>query len=206
LFLAVIVVFSVATVPFHAHDAGPVANRGDIPRIRDLTEQLGVLRGRGTVLFDAGGLYFAEPFTAPVMAGMQRAGVPFVLEEEGLVRQLGERRRFDGQADIRVFVRQGPEALVVPPGVDRVAFRPALDSEELAELVDFEQQLAVWRRQEGPGVQLLPPEAALADLGPLAAAGEVDLTPVLGAGVDRFVELDGRWRNLGLAVFAEPLP
>jgi hypothetical protein len=203
---AAIVVFSVANVPFHAHDAGPVGNRGDMSRIRDLTDQLGALRGRGTVLFDASGLYFAEPFTAPVMAGMQRAGVPFVLDEEGLVRQLGERRRFTGQADLRVFVRQGPEALVVAPGVERVAFRPALDREEFAELAEFERQLAAWLRQEGPDVPLLPLDAGLADLGTLAAGGEVDLTPALGDHVGRFIELDQRWRNLSLAVFAEALP
>jgi hypothetical protein len=204
-FVAVVAVFSVANVPSYAHDAGPVANRSDIPRIRELTDQLGVLRGRGTVLFDASGLYFAEPFTAPVMAGMQRAGVPFVLDEEGLVRQLGERRRSDGSADIRVFVREGPEALVMAPGIERVAFRPALDTAELAELVDFEWRLADWRRNEGPGTDLLAPDVALVDLGPLAAAGEVDLTPALGDEVDRFIDLDLRWRNDGLAVFAEPL-
>jgi hypothetical protein len=204
-FAVVVAVFAVATLPFHAHDAGPVGYRDDIPRIRDLTDQLGVLRGRGTVLFDATGLYFAEPFTAPVMAGMQRAGVPFVLDEEGLVRQLGERRRSDGSADIRVFVREGPDALVVPPGVERVAFRPALDPAEIAELADIEQQLADWRRRDGPGVDRLPPDATLDDLGSLAAAGAIDLAPALGDQVGRFVDLDQRWRGLGVAVFAEPL-
>ncbi|CAN5404748.1 hypothetical protein BH23ACT3_BH23ACT3_19100 [soil metagenome] len=198
-------VFAAATVPFHAPDAGPVGYRGDIPRIRELTAQLDVLSGRGTVLFDATGLYFAEPFTAAVMAGLQRAGVPFVLDEEGLVRQLGERRRSDGSAELRVFVREGSEALVVPSGVERVAFRPALDQTELAELGAFEQRLADWRRTDGPGTDQLPPDATLDDLGSLAAAGGVDLAPALGDEVDRFVHLDQRWRGLGVAVFAEPL-
>jgi hypothetical protein len=204
-FAVVAALFAAATVPLHAHDAGPVGYRGDIPRIRELTGQLDVLRGRGTVLFDATGLYFAEPFTAPVMAGLQRAGVAFVLDEEGLVRQLGERRRFDGSAELRVFVREGPEALTVPPGVERVAFRPALDEAERGELAAFEQRLADWRRTDGPGADRLPPDATLDDLGTLAATGRVDLAPALGTEVDRFVDLDQRWRGLGVAVFAEPL-
>lgn len=119
--------FAVAAVPVHAHEAGPVANRSDIARIQGLVDQLDVLHGRGPILFDASGLYFAEPFTAPVMAALQRHGVPFVLDEEGLVRQMGERRRFDGDAELRMYVRAGREALTVPPGAERVAFQPAPD-------------------------------------------------------------------------------
>ena len=205
-FSVVAVLFAVATVPLHAHDAGPVGFRGDIARIRGLVDQLDALQDRGTVLFDASGLYFAEPFTAPVMAGMQRAGVPFVLDEEGLVRQLGERRRFDGRADLLVYVREGSDALVVPPGAERVAFQPALDDADRSELVGYEQRLTEWRRDGGPGAASLPPDATLDDLGSLAAAGMVDLRPALGDDSERFVELDQRWRGLGVAVFAEPLP
>lgn len=203
---ALAVVGAAATVPFHAHAAGPVGFRDDIPRIRGLVSQLDVLRGRGLVLFDASGLRFAEPFTAPTKAGLQRAGVPFVVDDEGLVRQLGERRRDTGDADLRVYVRDADEALVVPPGTERVAFEPGLGRAERAELDDLEARLAAWLRDDTTGEIELPADATLGDLGTLAEAGEVDLTPALGADAERFVELDQRWRGRGLAVFAEPLP
>lgn len=204
--VAVAMVSAAATVPFHAHDSGPVSLRDDIPRIRGLVAQLDVLRGRGPVLFDASGLYFAEPFTAPVMAGLQRAGVPFLLDEEGLVRQMGERRRDDGSARLRVFVREGREALVPTVGTERIAFQPALDTDEVAEWTALQSRLADWRRESGPGSESLPAEVPLDELGDLAAVGLVDLTGALGADTDRYVELDQRWRGLGVAVFAEPLP
>ena len=203
---ALVVVGALATVPFHAHDAGPVGFRGDIPRIRGLVDQLDVLRGRGVVLFDASGLRFAEPFTAPTKAGLQRAGVPFVVDEEGLVRQMGERRRFTGDADLRVYVRDAEEALVIQPGVERVAFQPGLTPVEREELDGLEGRLASWMRETDPGVIGVPDDATLFDLGPLAAAGSIDLTPALGVDTGRYVDLDARWRGLGLAVFAEPLP
>lgn len=201
----VVVVAALATVPFHAHDAGPVGYRGDIDRIRELVGQLDGLRGRGTVLFDASGLYFAEPFTAPVMAALRREGVPFVLDEEGLVRQMGERRRFDGHADLRVYVREGRAALVTPPGVERVAFRPALTDGERTELEALTEEVAAWRQAGGPGTESVPDDATLDELADLAAAGVIDLTPALGDRTERFVELDRRWHGLALAVFAEPL-
>lgn len=197
---------ALATLPFHAHDAGPVAARADIPRIRTLVDQLGVLRGRGVVQMDSSGLWFAEPFTAPVKAGLQRAGVPFVVPEEGLVRQMGERRRATGQAEMLVWVRAGEEALVVEPGTERVAFAPGLSDLERAELDALEAELDRWLTDRGPGAGMVPEGATVDDLGRLAAAGEVDLSLALDpVDLDRYLDLDGRWRGLALAVFAREL-
>lgn len=204
--VAVVVVGALATLPFHAHDAGPVASRADIGRIRVLVDQLDVLQGRGLVRMDSSGLWFAEPFTAPVKAGLQRAGVPFVVPEEGLVRQMGERRRDLGQADLVVWVRAGEDALTVPAGAERVAFAPGLTAVERAELDSFEAELTAWIAERGPGAGMVPEDAPVTDLGRLARAGELDLGPALGAGrVERYLELDDRWRGLALAVFAREL-
>lgn len=204
--VGVVALGAVATLPFHAHDAGPVASRADMARIRVLVDQLDVLRGRGVVRMDSSGLWFAEPFTAPVKAGLQRAGVPFVVPEEGLVRQMGERRRDTGQADLVVWVRAGEEALDVPDGAERVAFAPGLSESERAELDAFEAELADWVVSRGPGASMVPAGADVTEIGRLALAGEVDVSLALGPDrAGRFLELDERWRGLGLAVFAREL-
>lgn len=204
--VSVVAAGALATLPVHAHDAGPVASRGDIARIRVLVDQLDVLRDRGVVRMDSSGLWFAEPFTAPVKAGLQRAGVPFVVPEEGLVRQMGERRRDTGQADLVIWVRAGDEALSTPVGAERVAFAPGLSGAELAELDAFEVELAAWIASRGPGAGMVPEEASVSDLAALSRADEIDLALVLGpAGADRYLELDDRWRGSALAVFAREL-
>jgi hypothetical protein len=83
--------------------------------------QLDVLEGRGTILYDATTLVFAEPFSGMTFAELQDRGIPFVFKDEGFVRQFGEGRRDDGTATLRLWQVEGPEARVVPPGAERVA-------------------------------------------------------------------------------------
>ena len=82
---------------------------------------LDALEGRGTVLYDPSLLLFAEPFSGMTFAEMQDRGIPFVFDDEGMVRQFGEGRRHDGSADLRMWQVEGAAALTVPPGVERVA-------------------------------------------------------------------------------------
>jgi hypothetical protein len=201
---AVSVLFGAAAVPYHAQDAGPVAFRGDMPAVRSLVAQLDPLRDRGVVLFDAGGLRFAEPFTAPVMAGLQRRGIPFVLDEEGLVRQMGERRRFEGAADLVVFVREGAEALVVPPSAERVAFHPGLPPDERAELDALAAELSAAIGAGALDDALGGLDAGFDELAQLHADGVIDLVPALGDRTERYVDLQRRWIGGSVAVFAVP--
>lgn len=196
-------VVAVMTLPTHVQASGPVASAADMPRIVDLVDQVDRLGGRGVVLFDAGGMRFAEPYTAPVMAALQRAGIPFVLDEEGLVRQMGERRRYDGSADLLVYVREGMEAHSVPPGAERIAFVSGIDADESAELIDL-RRVVVERRIPDGVVDLIDPSDAVSELAAAAWRGEVDLEPVLGPAADRFIDLQYRWANRSVAIFAEP--
>lgn len=119
----------VATVPFHANAAGPVFFRATYGAVEDLRDQIETWLATDPdapdrILFDAEGIGFAEPYTAPVMAEFLEDGVDLLVAHPTLARQLGN-RRLAGPDDAGlpvVFVRVGAEALQEIPGVRRIAF------------------------------------------------------------------------------------
>ena len=120
---AAILVLSVATLPTYTQGAGlaPFAAT-QVPVLDDLDDQLGALDDVGTVWFDETGLPLYDNYAAGVLAELQRRGVPFVVDDPGLVRQYGDDRRYDGtNADVHVVMRWGESALTVPDGYDVVA-------------------------------------------------------------------------------------
>jgi CDP-diglyceride synthetase len=128
---ALSLVVVVATVPTYVNRSGPVYFRETYASITDLREQLDdFLEQDGTlsaVEFDAEGIGFAEPYTAPVMAELLRNGVDVEVADRTLARQLGPDRLLGdervGTATLPlVFVRAGEAATVVPPGAERIAF------------------------------------------------------------------------------------
>ena len=73
-----------------------------------LVDQLASYRPDGPVLFDVCVLRFAEPYSGPVLAALARDGVDVVVSDDGMVRQLGERRRADGDETRRLVLLEGP--------------------------------------------------------------------------------------------------
>jgi hypothetical protein len=121
---------------------GPSADADSMSAIRALAPQLAALRGEQGVLFEVSGLRFAEPFSVPVMAELQRLGVPWFVDDGGIVRQLGTARRYSpGDASVRLFLREGDAARQVPDGVRRVAFVDGTDPAEAAELQRLQEDL-----------------------------------------------------------------
>ena len=114
-FVGVTVLVSVLNLPTYRVHAGPTADSYAIPVVRDLDRQLGGLDQYGTLLYDFRGVQFAEPYSTAIMAELQRRGVPFVVDVNGLVRQLGENRRYDGHQ------REVPDLLPHRPGHVRPA-------------------------------------------------------------------------------------
>lgn len=115
-------VVAVATLPTHRSMAsGPSSLSASQEAAVDLVGQLGSLEGRGPVLWDSE-LVFAEPFSGLVFAELQDRGIPFLVGDEVDVRQLGEGRRDDGSARLRLWEVVGPGARVVPDGAERVAY------------------------------------------------------------------------------------
>ena len=115
-------VVAVLTVPTSTPTTGPVALRSAWPAVRALRSQMGALEDVGTILFDPTGLYYLEPYTWPLMAELERRGIPFVVDGPAQ-RQLGgshHRRGADNAGT--VFVRVGAEAEQWPAGTRRIAF------------------------------------------------------------------------------------
>lgn len=199
-----IVAAAIATIPHYAQLAGPVADRAITDRARALTEQLADLQGQGLVLVDTSEAIYADPLIGPVLAALGRYDVEYGLEEEGMIRQMGEGRRLDRPPDLGIVVRYGRRAHEPQTGYERIAFASGLSAEERDELLLLEAMLT--ERLGDPAYQSvrdgLPAGVLLDDLGDLAASGAVDLTPVLGEQTERFIELQFGWLHRSVAVFA----
>ncbi|HXH55682.1 hypothetical protein [Iamia sp.] len=138
---AVIVVVAVSTLPTYNVGSGPSLDEPAIEVMHQARPQMAALEGEGTLLIDFDGIRFAEPYTGPVMAELQRRGIPFVVEDTGMVRQLGESRRLDGDAQ-RLLFRDGDAARVTPPGARRVVFVEGLTEAEQDELDGIRADIA----------------------------------------------------------------
>jgi hypothetical protein len=112
---------SLATLPTYVANSGPVSQQQYVPLVQAMRRQLDPLEDVGAVVVDNTGLFFAEPYTWPLMAELARRGIEFEVETEGLSRHVGKSRLADGDAKVRVFLRVGGDAAVTPPGATLVA-------------------------------------------------------------------------------------
>jgi hypothetical protein len=135
--VGLVAVAALALLPTYRSSApSPVTFAGDLEAAQELVGQLEGLRGRGTVLIDLTGLRFNEPYSGLVFAELQDQGIPFVFDDEIYIRHFGEGRRHDGDAALRMWQVEGPDALEPPPGVERVAFVEDASAGPLALLVE----------------------------------------------------------------------
>jgi hypothetical protein len=119
---AAALVVAAANLPTYDSKApGPTATADHLRSGQELVAGLDAVEGRGTVLYGGSLMRFAEPYTGMVFAELQDRGIPFVFDDEGLIRQFGEGRRHDGTASMRLWLVEGPPALDVPEGAERVA-------------------------------------------------------------------------------------
>ncbi len=129
---------AVLTLPAYVQPAGPSARRDLIPVVAALQDQMGPLEGIGTVWLDTTRTPAFDNFDAAVMLELQRRNVPFVVDEPGLVRQVGNDRRLAGNADVQLYLVRGREVLHPPEGTDRVAIAVSMSNDEFAELTDLD--------------------------------------------------------------------
>ena len=117
-----LVLGAVLTFPRYVQDTGlPPYVDAQAPVVRELDGQLGALEGIGTVWYSAEGLPYNDNYAVSVLAELQRRGIPFVVDLPGFVRQFGDDREYRGDADVKMVLRWGPDALETPDGWDRVA-------------------------------------------------------------------------------------
>ena len=168
--LAVVVaVTAVANLPTYNVRSGPSDDEHAIEVMRRARPQMAALEDVGPILVDFDGIRFAEPYSGPVMAELQRRGIPFFVDDPGLVRQLGDARELDGDAQ-RLIFRDGDRADDAPAGAERVVHVTGLDTDDQRELDDLEAAIGDHLATEGLALR---PDAELSDL----ARGAVDALP-----------------------------
>ncbi|MCU1361986.1 MAG: hypothetical protein JWN99_3275, partial [Ilumatobacteraceae bacterium] len=226
---AVIVVVVALNVPRYNQLVGPDTFQDGIPVARTISDQVDDFHTDQAVFLDISQLAYLEPFSAVVMAALQRGGVDFRVPEPGLVRQLGNHRQLTGRETERVLVREGRQAIDTPDGMQRIAYSSPLTDDEAAQLVAGEQ--AMVDDVTVNGIVLTPSgeqdvadntfgmtsdqiEAASLDAagfvyGGLAAemvaAGALDLTPDTADLFTRTSELRRRVDVTTVAVFVGPI-
>ena len=216
------VALALLTLPTYDVQQGPNDDADAIPVLRALAGQLDSMQDEGTVLYDTSALRFAEPWTSGLLAVFQEQGIDFALDDPVWIRQLGDGRADEGDADARVFVREGDAAVDVPSGIRRVAYVEGLDREEQRELdvlerglVDLDVELndagrAALERGFLPALESgVPMSSELLAYGELAALHDAGLleVPAGRAGeLDRYTELRRRWDRHTVALFLDPTP
>jgi hypothetical protein len=73
-------------------------------------------------LLRAHGPWVRRAMMAAAALALVTAIVPFVFDDEVLIRQFGEGRRNQGEATLRLWQVEGPDAVDPPPGAERVAY------------------------------------------------------------------------------------
>ena len=224
----VAVAFSVLNLPAHVQPAGPDTFQESISVAVELSQQVREYRSDRAVWFDTRGLRYLEPYSAAVMSALQQADVDFRVDEPGLVRQVGDARRSTGDEGVRLYLREGREALTVAAGAERIAFTSPLMPAEIDELLAGEaamvDEIALM------GVVLSPSGADAAAAGSfgltvdeilqasfdapafvgsglaarLVTAGALELDPAVSASFVRTSELRNRAGTTTVAVFVEP--
>jgi len=207
---AIVAVLAVANLPFHAQPQGSVADYGTMPALRRAFRDLDRLHGHDPVLFDVTNVRVYEPYSSAVMMGLQDLGIEFRVVPEGMVRQLGPRRRADGTEPTRIQQYEGVEALTfegadpraaAPPQWCTITLTSARSPEEEAAAKELAAVLAAGLTSGGLTV-------ATTRLDPVADAFALDLLttaqfgepPAAERAAERIV-LDGtlqRWTEAGV--------
>jgi hypothetical protein len=216
LLAAATLALSMLNLPSMNARVGPAADANAIPTVRELLPQLASLSDERGVLIDVTGERFAEPYTFPVMVELQHLDVPWFVEDPGLVRQVGPARAYEGQASLRLFVREGDAAHHIPDGARRVAFADALSDQEATELAAIEADLRPFIANGGV-VPVVPTEltdAQLRDADYLFAThalmalvrdDELQAPDRWADVLERYADLRYQADRLTVAVFVEPL-
>ena len=224
-----VLALAVVNLPTHNVGAGPSDDDWAIPVVRELGAAMVALEGEGPLLIDMRGIRFAEPYSGPVMAELQRRGIPFVVDDEVMVRQLGPSRRAGPDAQ-RLLIREGDATQQMPPGQRRAVLVEGLDKQEQAELEEVRTEVlghleALGRvpldergatalargdlpvAADRPEALTTEPEALLATraLGFMIERDLLDLDERWQIAFDRYAELQRAWDYETVALFIAPL-
>jgi hypothetical protein len=108
----VLAVFTLANLPFHAHDLGPTADREAQATLDRSFDDIDRFESQGAVVYDIDNLTPFEPYSTAVMMRLRERGVEFRFSDEPMLRQMGEQRRVDGTEVGHLRQFQRAEALL----------------------------------------------------------------------------------------------
>ena len=166
-----LLVFSIWNLPTHRLPGGSGNDPVTVDVVGKLDKAMDAVEGKGTVLFDVSGLQVFQGYTTPLQAELQRRGIPFVVgNDPSIFRQLGDNRRDNGQADVRLFLKQGQAARAPQPGATRIALVDGVPADQRRELDDAWGAVQTLIRDHG--LQLRPEADAAAPGSPEAAAAQ----------------------------------
>lgn len=140
--VAIIVAVSLANLPYLAQQQGPITFSSSMAAMRRVEPQLEALRDVQPVLYDVSNVRFLEPYSSTVMMWLQEADIEFRVEDEGMIRQLGESRRADGDEPARIFQLEGADAVLYDGPACVVALTSALTEAEDGVAVEQAEQIA----------------------------------------------------------------
>ena len=217
---------ALANLPTYAAPEGPTTDRNVGDTAAALVDQVREYRPDYQVLFDPSTLRFAEPYSWPVLAAMAANSVDLVVDNEGMVRQLGEGRRADGGESRRLVLLEGDATRSPPPGARAVALVEGLDAEERAEFAQLREEVLALARRDGLALNEAGAAAARAGRIPfeqtvLPPGGDprsvefwlpdlvtgkfVSLTPDQQAPFERYAELSRRFNTQTVGLFELPV-
>jgi hypothetical protein len=119
---------------------GEVVRRDErlIPTARALLDSLDEADVPEPVVVERGDLFFGEPYTYVLMAGLQDKGVEWQVAADVDVLRFGERREAARDAVGTVWLANGDEAVAPEAGVERLAFVSTVDAADRRELRDLQ--------------------------------------------------------------------
>jgi hypothetical protein len=198
--IGLIVLLAALSLPYRAHPEGPVADYDSMPAMRRVFPAVGVLEGYDPVVFRTDNINVFEPYSSTMMMRMQELGIEFRVEDEPMVRQLGNNRRADGSETVTVFQLEGSPALLYDGPACTIALASALTEGDEAEVRDTADALAEALTAGGISVD----DTALAADEPfelLDAARAGDIGAAWALVVDGAL---ARWVAEGAATSADP--
>jgi hypothetical protein len=108
--VVVIAVLAVANIPKYTQPHGPLADTRTMPALRRVFDQLAPLAADDPLLYRTDNLRVYEPYSSAIMAQLVERGIEFRVDDEVMVRQLGNGRRADGTERYTVTQLQGWDA------------------------------------------------------------------------------------------------
>ena len=134
LIMGIVAITSVLNFDYLAQPSGPVADYAAMPTMRQIEPAIIELEQYEPLLYDVSNVIVFEPYSSTMMMWMQERGIEFRVEDEGMIRQLGEARRADGTESVRLFQLQGTDARVYEGSACVIGIASQLDPGRAAEI------------------------------------------------------------------------